>query len=107
MGIGLGLDLKGGMSIAQLEEKKAVEAGYWNIFRYDPRLADEGKNPFMLDSKAPTASYRDFIMGEVRYNSLTRAFPDRAEKLFAQAEKVAEAKYAHLEKLAGLDVDAE
>ena len=99
--------IKGGMSIAQLEEKKAVEAGYWNIFRYDPRLADEGKNPFMLDSKAPTASYRDFIMGEVRYNSLTRAFPDRAEKLFAQAEKVAEAKYAHLEKLAGLDVDAE
>ena len=61
--------IKGGMGIAQLEEKKAVEAGYWNIFRYDPRLADEGKNPFMLDGKAPSASYRDFIMGEVRYNS--------------------------------------
>ena len=55
--------IKGGMGIAQLEEKKAVEAGYWNIFRYDPRLADEGKNPFMLDGKAPSASYRDFIMG--------------------------------------------
>ena len=53
--------IKGGMGIAQLEEKKAVEAGYWNIFRYDPRLADEGKNPFMLDGKAPSASYRDFI----------------------------------------------
>lgn len=91
--------IKGGMGIAQLEEKKAVEAGYWNIFRYDPRLADEGKNPFMLDGKAPSASYRDFIMGEVRYNSLTRSFPERAEKLFEKAEKVAADKYAHLESL--------
>lgn len=98
--------IKGGMGIAQLEEKKAVEAGYWNIFRYDPRLADEGKNPFMLDGKAPSASYRDFIMGEVRYNSLTRSFPERAEKLFEKAEKVAADKYAHLEKLASLS-DAE
>ena len=98
--------IKGGMGIAQLEEKKAVEAGYWNIFRYDPRLADEGKNPFMLDVKAPSASYRDFIMGEVRYNSLTRSFPERAEKLFEKAEKVAADKYAHLEKLASLP-DAE
>ncbi len=95
--------IKGGMGIAQLEEKKAVEAGYWNIFRFDPRLADEGKNPFMLDGKAPSASYRDFIMGEVRYNSLTRSFPERAEELFTQAEKVAEQKYAHLEKLASFD----
>ena len=95
--------IKGGMGIAQLEEKKAVEAGYWNIFRFDPRLADEGKNPFMLDGKAPSASYRDFIMGEVRYNSLTRSFPERAEELFAKAEKVAEQKYAHLEKLASFD----
>lgn len=95
--------IKGGMGIAQLEEKKAVEAGYWNIFRYDPRLADEGKNPFMLDGKAPSASYRDFIMGEVRYNSLTRAFPERAEKLFAEAEEGAEKKYAHLQKLASLE----
>ena len=98
--------IKGGMGIAQFEEKKAVEAGYWNIFRYDPRLADEGKNPFMLDGKAPSASYRDFIMGEVRYNSLTRSFPERAEKLFEKAEKVAADKYAHLEKLASLP-DAE
>ena len=98
--------IKGGMGIAQLEEKKAVEAGYWNIFRYDPRLADEGKNPFMLDGKAPSASYRDFIMGEVRYNSLTRSFPERAENLFEKAEKVAADKYAHLEKLASLP-DAE
>lgn len=94
--------IKGGMGIAQLEEKKAVEAGYWNIFRYDPRLADEDKNPFILDGKAPSASYRDFIMGEVRYNSLTRSFPERAEKLFEKAEKVAADKYAHLERLASL-----
>ena len=91
--------IKGGMSIAQKEEKKAVEAGYWQNFRYDPRLKEEGKNPFHLDSKAPTASYRDFIMGEVRYNSLTRAFPERAEKLFTEAEKVAKENYEHLEKL--------
>lgn len=96
--------IKGGMGIAQLEEKKAVDAGYWNIFRFDPRRADNGENPFMLDGKAPSASYRDFIMGEVRYNSLTRSFPERAEKLFIEAEKVAEEKYAHLEKLAGKSV---
>ena len=91
--------IKGGMGISQLEEKKAVEAGYWHTFRYDPRLAEQGKNPFQLDSKAPTASYRDFIMGEVRYNSLTRAFPERAEKLFEKAEKFAEEKYERLESL--------
>ena len=93
--------IKGGMGISQIEEKKAVAAGYWNIFRFDPRLADEGKNPFMLDGKAPSESYRDFIMGEGRYNSLTRSFPERAEELFEKAEKVAAEKYEHLEKLAG------
>lgn len=93
--------IKGGMGISQIEEKKAVAAGYWNMFRFDPRLADEGKNPFILDSKAPTESYRDFIMGEVRYNALSRSFPERAEELFAKAEKVAAEKYEHLEKLAG------
>ena len=93
--------IKGGMGISQIEEKKAVAAGYWNIFRFDPRLADEGKNPFMLDGKAPSESYRGFIMGEVRYNSLTRSFPERAEELFEKAEKVAAEKYEHLEKLAG------
>ena len=97
--------IKGGMSIAQLEEDKAVKAGYWNCFRFDPRLADEGKNPFTLDSKAPTASYRDFIMGEVRYNSLTRAFPERAEKLFAEAEEGAAKKYEHLVALSKKDIN--
>ena len=94
--------IKGGMSIVQTEEKKAVQAGYWKLFRFDPRLAQDGKNPFQLDSKAPTANYRDFIMGEVRYNSLTRAFPERAEKLFAKSEEDAKADYEHLEKLSKL-----
>ena len=94
--------IKGGMGIAQLEEEKAVKAGYWHLFRFNPALADEGKNPFSLDSKAPSASYRDFIMNEVRYNSLTRAFPERAEKLFAEAEKAATEKYEHLVRLSAL-----
>ncbi|MBC8533376.1 pyruvate:ferredoxin (flavodoxin) oxidoreductase [Yeguia hominis] len=88
--------IKGGMGISMAEEKKAVAAGYWNNYRYDPRRKDEGLNPFQLDSKAPTASYRDFIMGEVRYNSLTRSFPERAEKLFEKAEKVAAERYEEL-----------
>ena len=65
--------IKGGMGISMTEEKAAVASGYWHNFRFDPRRADNGENPFQLDSKAPSASYRDFIMGEVRYNSLTRA----------------------------------
>ena len=92
--------IKGGMGVSQVEEKKAVAAGYWHNFRFDPRRADNGENPFQLDSKAPTASYRDFIMGEVRYNSLTRSFPERAEKLFANAEKYAVEKYEKLKKMA-------
>ena len=92
--------IKGGMSIAQTEEKKAVDAGYWHLFRFDPRLALDGKNPFQLDSKAPTMDYEDFIMGEVRYNSLARSNPERAKELFAKAKKNAEEKYEHLVKLA-------
>ncbi len=91
--------IKGGMSISQTEEKKAVEAGYWHMYRFDPR---KDENAFMLDSKEPTMAYRDFIMGEVRYNSLTRSFPDRAEELFAKAEANATARYQHLIKLGEL-----
>jgi pyruvate-ferredoxin/flavodoxin oxidoreductase len=94
--------IKGGMGISQLEEKKAVAAGYWKNFRFDPRRTAEGKNPFQLDSKTPSAPYRDFIMGEVRYNSLTRAFPERAEELFTKAEAYAKEDYAHLEQLSKL-----
>ncbi len=92
--------IKGGMGVSMVEEKKAVAAGYWHNFRFDPRRADAGENPFQLDSKEPSASYRDFIMGEVRYNSLTRSFPERAETLFANAEKYAAEKYAKLKKMA-------
>jgi len=88
--------IKTGMATAQTEEKRAVESGYWHCFRYDPRLAKEGKNPFTLDSKAPSASYRDFIMGEVRYNSLARSNPTRAEELFEKAEENAKEKYEKL-----------
>ncbi len=95
--------IKGGMSIAQTEEKKAVDAGYWHLFRYDPRRAMEGKNPFQLDSKAPKAEYEDFIMGEVRYNSLARSNPERAKVLFAKAEKAAKEKYEKLVKMAEQD----
>ncbi|MCL2124675.1 MAG: thiamine pyrophosphate-dependent enzyme, partial [Oscillospiraceae bacterium] len=85
-----------GKSIEQM--KNAVEAGYWNTFRFDPRLQEAGKNPLTLDSKAPTTSYNDFIMGEVRYSSLKLAFPDRAETLFAAAEKEAMERYEMLVK---------
>ncbi len=92
--------IKGGMSIAQTEEKRAVQAGYWHLFRYDPRLVAEGKNGFQLDSKEPTMDYNDFIMNEVRYNSLARSNPERAKALFAKAEADAKEKYAHLVELA-------
>ncbi len=90
--------IKGGMGISMTEEKKAVQAGYWHLYRFDPRKDDS----FTLDSKEPTESYQDFIMGEVRYNSLTRAFPDRAKELFAIAEKNAKSRYDHLVRLGDL-----
>ena len=94
--------IKGGMINCQSEMKKAVDCGYWNMFRFNPALKAEGKNPFTLDSKAPTTSYRDFIMNEARYSSLTRSFPERAEELFTKAEKTAMDRYAHLQKLVKL-----
>ena len=94
--------IKGGMGMSQTEIKSAVAAGYWHLFRFDPRLKEAGKNPFQLDSKAPTVSYKDFITSEVRYTSLTRAFPDRAEALFENADKTAQDKYNHLVRLSKL-----
>ena len=88
--------VKGGLKNAQAEEKKAVESGYWHLFRFNPLLAEEGKNPFILDSKEPKGSYQDFIMGEVRYNRLSRSNPERAKELFDKAEKDAKAKYEAL-----------
>ncbi|MBR4092436.1 MAG: pyruvate:ferredoxin (flavodoxin) oxidoreductase [Oscillospiraceae bacterium] len=94
--------IKGGMSIAMTEEKKAVEAGYWHLFRYNPSLKAEGKNPFILDSKAPTGNYNDFIMGEVRYNRLARENPERSKELFAKAAANAKDRYDYLCRLAKL-----
>ena len=88
--------IKGGMTNCQSEMKKAVECGYWNLFRYNP-AAETGK--FTLDSKAPAGGYRDFLMNEARYNRLTREFPDRAENLFERNEENAKARYEHLQRL--------
>lgn len=92
--------IKGGMKGAQTEEKRAVQAGYWHLFRFDPRLELEGKNPFQLDSKEPTADYQEFIKSEVRYSSLSRSNPERAKVLFDKAEKDAKKKYSDLVKRA-------
>ncbi|HEX2945337.1 MAG TPA: pyruvate:ferredoxin (flavodoxin) oxidoreductase [Clostridia bacterium] len=92
--------LKLGMGQSQLEEKNAVEAGYWHLYRFNPTLKAEGKNPFVLDSKEPTASYKDFIMGEVRYSSLTRSFPERADALFEAAQKNAQDRLETYKRLA-------
>ncbi len=91
--------IKGGMVNCQKEMKKAVDCGYWDMFRYNPALKEEGKNPFTIDSKPATADYKEFILGEARYSSLTRSFPERAEELFDKAEKAAKERRAHLEKL--------
>ncbi len=92
--------IKGGMSNSQSEEKKAVQSGYWNLFRFDPRRKLAGENPFILDSKAPTMEYQEFVNNEVRYNSLIRQNPDRAKELFGKAEKNAKEKYEQLVKMA-------
>ncbi len=94
--------IKGGMTNCQAEMKKAVDCGYWNMFRYNPALKAEGKNPFSLDSKAPVTDYKEFLLGEARYASLTRAFPDRAEKLFEEAAANAVSRYEHLVRLSDL-----
>jgi len=91
--------IKGGMANCQAEMKKAVEAGYWQTFRFNPALKAEGKNPFSLDSKEPTGSYQEFIGGEARYTRLAQQFPERAKELFAKAEATAKAKYERLKKL--------
>ena len=89
-----------GMANAQLEAKLAVDAGYWFLYRYNPDLKKEGKNPFILDSKEPSMDYNDFIMGEVRYASLVRTFPETAKVLLAEAADKAKEKYEAYKKLA-------
>ncbi|MBR6352171.1 MAG: hypothetical protein IKR93_07610, partial [Firmicutes bacterium] len=92
--------LKKGMGKSQENEKLAVECGYWQLYRYNPRLKAEGKNPFTLDSKEPTGSFRDFIMDQVRYASLKSEFPDTAEDLFVEAEKNAKERLEGYKKMA-------
>ena len=94
--------IKGGMTNCQKEMKRAVDCGYWNLFRFNPALKAEGKNPFTMDSKEPTTDYKEFLLGEARYSSLTRSFPERAEKLFDKAAKTAKLRYEHLLRLGEL-----
>ena len=87
--------IKGGMMNCQKEMKKAVDCGYWNLFRYNP----EGEKKFTLDSKAPAGGYQEILMNEARYSRLTREFPERADVLFQRNEDEAKARYEHLLKL--------
>ena len=91
--------IKLGMGNAQEEEKKAVESGYWNMYRYNPTLKGQ-KNPFILDSKDPKSNFKDFLMGEVRYDSLAKAFPKEAEELFNKTEKDAKERLENYKRLA-------
>ena len=93
--------LVSGMGKVQNEEKLAVECGYWPLWRYIPENKEQGKNPFVLDSKEPNGKLREFMMGEVRFSSLTRTFPDRAEVLFAEAEEFTAKRYQQYKELAG------
>ena len=93
---------KGGMNHCQDEMKKAVAAGYWNLFSFDPSKKAEGKNPFTLTSKAGDGSYQDFLNNEARYTRLIKPFPERAERLFAKSEEAAKERFEHLQKLVDL-----
>ena len=92
--------IKLGMGTTQLESKKAVDSGYWSLYRYNPTLKDAGKNPFNLDSKDPKESFKDFLMGEVRYASLAKAYPEEAEALFAKTEQDAKERLESYKRLA-------
>ncbi|MEE1014145.1 MAG: pyruvate:ferredoxin (flavodoxin) oxidoreductase [Clostridia bacterium] len=98
-----GIKAKGGMGNSIAEEKKAVETGYWHLWRFNPELAEEGKNPFTLDSKEPTGNVKDFMMGENRYLMLQKGYPQVAEKLFDKAEKDLAARYAVYKRMAKED----
>ena len=92
--------VKAGLGCSQHEEAKAVETGYWHLFRYNPELLKQGKNPFTLDSKAPTLDYEEFLAGETRYTVLEHMDPEKAKELFAQAQSDAREKYERLLRLA-------
>jgi pyruvate-ferredoxin/flavodoxin oxidoreductase len=92
--------IKSGMGKSQEEEKRAVQCGYWPLYRYNPARKAEGKNPFILDSKKPDGSLQEFLSGEVRYASLRQAFPDEAKKLHARLEQEINERYKSLKSIA-------
>ena len=97
--------IKEGMGRSMATIKKAVEAGYWHLYRYNPALKAEGKNPFILDSKEPKGDFKEFILGQVRYSSLEKAFPDEAKQLFEKAEENAKERYLNYKRLAQMNMD--
>ena len=94
--------IKSGMGTSIMEEKRAVEAGYWHLYRYNPLLREQGKNPFVLDSKEPTKDFKEFLRNEVRYSQLATMFPDIAEELYASAEKHAKERYESYRRMADM-----
>ena len=92
--------IRSGMGTSVRQEKRAVDSGYWHLYRFDPRLKEEGKNPFVLDSKEPKEPFMDFINSEVRYTSLQKKFPEIADELFAAAEKSAKGRYESYKRMA-------
>lgn len=97
--------IKTGMGTSIAEEKKAVESGYWHLYKYNPLLAAQGKNPFSLDSRPPTKPYKDFILGEIRYASLKNTFPERADDLYDLSEKHAKERYEYYKRLAEMNYE--
>lgn len=97
--------IKSGMGYSTEEAKRAVECGYWALYRFNPLLREAGQNPFTLDSKVPTKSFRDFLLGEVRYSSLMKKFPEQAEALFAKTERDAMERLTQYRRLAGIAMD--
>ncbi len=97
--------IREGMGRSMSNIKKAVESGYWHLYRYNPALKDQGKNPFILDSKEPKESFREFLMGQVRFNSLQKQFPDHAEELYSKAEQEAKERYKIYKKMAEEEID--
>ena len=92
--------LRIGMGNSQEEAKRAIACGYWQMYRFNPELKEAGKNPFVLDSKEPTADFKEFLMGEVRYSSLAKAFPEAADALFEKTQKDAMERLEGYKKLA-------
>ena len=88
------------MGRTQANTQQAVEAGYWHLYRFNPELKEQGKNPFTLDSKEPTASFREFLDKQIRYTSLKATFPEIAEELFDKAEEEAKERYAGYKRMA-------